>query len=936
LARALDDAFTIRSLAASVSLSTDARDLLRLRSQALSTRAPSAEQQLGLGALEHELAKVTGDPAYLVSAFEHTEEGLEADPSSLTGLFNRGLIAADLGLCRVAAHTWRQYRERDPASGWADEAKARLALLPCIAPEGEPPRVSPDSLFKNAIEELLPRWVEARREGSSEASTILLEILRIGDELQARAGEPMIRELARELATAGDPKSLAGIAAHVTGRALFEAETYGEARDKLQAAEQSLRGRRRWLARWNDVWLAGVDLNEGHFQEAESRLGRLARSPELARSPHLAGRVFWAWGLAALRSGRLETAHDRIVRADEEFRRGGYSTSTAAMRILRADSLSRLGFEREAWEPRVYALRALQDARGPFSFFHNGLVDGATSAQQSGAPHVADAFLEEAAEVAHAQGNAMSEAEALLTKVDALRRRGAQAEASDAVRRALVAIRFLPPGIVRERFEKTAVIWGDPAPAGSTGEAELRAATLFFAEKGPPVLQLQALRLQAEHERRSGSLAAARSTMDTAVQVLRRLQSHIGTDEAGIRQLDSMQDFFDEAIDTAVAENQPLRALELLEGARRDGDPTTVSGEIAKLHLEKRQDSLQNDGEPVLVVLGLTSRTFVWWRLEGDTVRWGWRKAAPVAAAVRKVVDAAPSGRVKAVDLEHLYDLLLGDSLHGVAPGRPLVLVPDGLLQRVPFSALWNPATKVRLIEQRAVSLRTSFRAARERSRTASPTRGRVDWRVVAVGDPAFDTQRIPLPRLPGAAHEAGEVARLYGKRGTLLTGQAAGAEAVSRAMASSEVLHLAAHTRVSSDAFRQTFVLAESPDGASSGLVTAADLLPAKTPLQLAVLSGCSTLGLQPSRSGGLLGLARAFVARGIPAIVGTLWPVEDRQVSGLMTDFHRFLLRGDSAAEALRQSQLAYLKQRPDACCDWAALQLVGDIPAESVRNP
>src|SRR4029077_11083305 len=110
-----------------------------------------------------------------------------------------------------------------------------------------------------------------------------------------------------------------------------------------------------------------------------------------------------------------------------------------------------------------------------------------------------------------------------------------------------------------------------------------------------------------------------------------------------------------------------------------------VSGEIAKLQLEKREDSRsQHDGEPVLVVLGLTARTFIWWRLDGDAVRWGWREAAPIAAAVHKVVNAAPSGGVKTVELENLYDLLFGDVLHGVAPGRPLVLVPDGLLQRGP------------------------------------------------------------------------------------------------------------------------------------------------------------------------------------------------------------------------------------------------------------
>jgi CHAT domain-containing protein len=608
------------------------------------------------------------------------------------------------------------------------------------------------------------------------------------------------------------------------------------------------------------------------------------------------------------------------------------------VRILRADNLSLLGFDREAWTPRVQAMRVLQDARGPFSFFHNGLIDGASFAQQSGAPHVADAFLEEAVEVAHWQRNAISEIEALLSKAKALQRRGAREKASDAIRRALLAIRTLPPGIVRERFEKTAVLWSEPATLGSAGELDLRAAATFFAEKGPATLQIQALRAEAEQERRNGALAAARSTMEEAVQVLRRLQADIGTEEVGIRQLDSVQDLFDEAIDTAVAENEPLRALRLLEAARRDGGQESLADRVvADLSVSSRTNKLSRNGvSPVLVVLGLTSDNFIWWRLEGRAVVWGYRGAAPVTAAVQTVITKAPSGRVTSKEFERLYNLLLAEALRGVAPGRPLILIPDGLLQRVPFSALRNPATGVRLIGERAVSLRTSLRAARESPATGRSSRRRSEWRVIAVGDPAFDSKRLPLRRLPGAAHEAEEVRGLYGERGRLLTGEAAGVADVRRALASSDILHLAAHTKVSADPFRQTFALAASPDGDSSGLTTPAELLPAATPLRLAVLSGCSTLGLQPSRSGGLLGLARAFVARGVPATVGTLWPVDDRKLPHLMTDFHRFLLQGDSAAEALRRAQLAYLKKQPDACCDWAALQLIGDLPAEPVRTP
>jgi len=256
-------------------------------------------------------------------------------------------------------------------------------------------------------------------------------------------------------------------------------------------------------------------------------------------------------------------------------------------------------------------------------------------------------------------------------------------------------------------------------------------------------------------------------------------------------------------------------------------------------------------------------------------------------------------------------------------------------LQRVPFSALRNRETGVRLIEERAVSLRTSLRAALKPAAGRSPLR-RGQWRVIAVGDPAFDVQRLPLARLPGAAREAEEVAAVYGQRAHLLLGEEASVEAVSRAVAAGEVLHLAAHATIGEDAFKNALVLAASPDGETSGLATADEVVPSAASLQLVVLSGCSTMGVQPSRSGGLLGLARSFVSRGIPATLGTLWPVDDRLLPALMADFHRFLLQGRSASEALRQAQLAYLAKNPDSCCGWAGLQLIGDVPAEPPANP
>jgi tetratricopeptide (TPR) repeat protein len=899
--------------------------------------APTVDRLLALGALEHALARASGDPVFLVPALEHTAEALATDPSSLVGLFNRGLIAADLGLCRLAAATWSQYRARDPESKWAAEAAERLDLLPCTN-AGAVPESTPNELVTMALEEMLPQWIEARQESLPAARTRLEEMTRAGDRLQALNGDPTIHELAHELTAIEDPGYLAAVAAFTRGRSLYQDERYGDARKKLRPAALALRQYHSCLAPWTGVWLSGIDLYQGRFASAEARLKVLARSPAAARSPYLLGKILWVQGHAAARAGRLQTGYDLASRAEEEFRRGGYSKTAAEVRTLRAEILAHLGFTREAWRFRIPALRALQTASGRFSFFHNSLIDGATFAARAGDYAVADVFLEEAAEVARAQRNTASEAEALLAKAQSLQQRGAYARASKEFERALGSIRAIEPGEVRERFEETALVGllTDPAYSGRESEAELQDAAAYFAKKGPPSLQLRALRVTAARERRNGDLAASQRTLDRAIAVIRHVQSDIEAEETGIRQLDTSQDLFDEAIDLAVAENQPLRALRLLESVRRAraGEPALIEA-LKDLRLKAPEPRTPQNDEPVVLVFGLTSRNFIWWRIEGDAVGWGVKEAPPIDAAVRALLDAAPVGRAKPTDLEPLYVALLKDALETVPQGRPLIIVPDGLLQRVPFAALRNPETGVRLIEERAVSLRTSLRVALEQP-AANQGQRRAAWRVIAVGDPEFDASRLPFTRLPGAAKEAEEVAAAYDGRAQLILGKAATAAAIRKALRSGEVLHLAAHATVSADGFRDALVLAADPDGGGSGLTAATEILPPSSSCQLVVLSGCSTLGIQPSRSGGLLGLARAYVARGIPATVGTLWPVNDRVLPDLMVDFHRDLLRGDSASEALRQAQLAYLAKNPDACCDWAALQLIGDLPAESASTP
>jgi CHAT domain-containing protein len=80
-------------------------------------------------------------------------------------------------------------------------------------------------------------------------------------------------------------------------------------------------------------------------------------------------------------------------------------------------------------------------------------------------------------------------------------------------------------------------------------------------------------------------------------------------------------------------------------------------------------------------------------------------------------------------------------------------------------------------------------------------------------------------------------------------------------------------------------------------------------------VLSACET-GLGEVRNGeGVFGLRRAFVVAGAETLLMSLWQVADEATKDLMTSYYSRLAKGEARAEALRQAQLAMLKDAKTA---------------------
>ena len=82
-------------------------------------------------------------------------------------------------------------------------------------------------------------------------------------------------------------------------------------------------------------------------------------------------------------------------------------------------------------------------------------------------------------------------------------------------------------------------------------------------------------------------------------------------------------------------------------------------------------------------------------------------------------------------------------------------------------------------------------------------------------------------------------------------------------------------------------------------------------------------------SETEGASSLARALFAAGVPAVVASLWAVDDEMTAEFFSRFHAELVRGVDPTTALAYTQRQWLADEVSAwqhIADWAAFELFG----------
>jgi CHAT domain-containing protein len=477
--------------------------------------------------------------------------------------------------------------------------------------------------------------------------------------------------------------------------------------------------------------------------------------------------------------------------------------------------------------------------------------------------------------------------------------------------------------------------------------------------RGTAIALLHARRAAAE--RAAGRSADAERDLVAALQALHEEETRILEErQLGAREVvwsryfARFRDTYESLIGQLVDEQKIELAFKYAERSRAY-EPLNLIGRLAAAPQSFRD--LTHLGEPLdvshvqralpagtflLQYLVLKDRTLTWVVSHDGLVLV--RQRATEAQVRRwndELLHAAQQGNAAAFDRGLLapYGELLAEPLaviakHGGTENSRIVIVPDSSMQGLPFAALQDANTRRHLVEDATVSIAGSatlyiFSLLRDRQlpRSGAPS-------ALLVGDPAFDTN-LPLPkpleRLPGAAHEVKEIGALYGSRAVVLTGTAATVPAFFALARDKNIVHVAGHAIANAERpSRSLLLLAPSPN--DTGALYADQLLEhiQLDHTRLVVLATCSSAGGTPVGPEGVAPLVRPLIAAGgVPAVVGSLWDVNDATAETLLVSFHRHYGRGEDAATALRNAQLDMLANTNpgrNSALAWAPFELIG----------
>lgn len=904
----------------------------------------------------------------LLKALDLVEQAYALAPQRSEISFNRALLLDRLGLVFAAKSAWKSEARDDRGEGWNQEAKEHLATLeqPSIpehwkaalprlaraAMEGdrrtvrEIVAIDPQAAREYVLQQKLGAWGDRYIvDGSSACENELAAALEIGRALAEIGGDRTVL-----LAVASITESCASDRLHAPAqRHVAVGALAAERLTALALGHRALRDALRLFYSWRDgklahasFRLAASKLKSGDSvaalwaEEGRARaLAYLARYEEAlqlhrvvlsqARSRGLRSLEGWTqWGISWSLNRWLGSAFalNEAEQAYNAFSETSELENAAAANSLLGDGLGRLGQGSLALEHWTSSLQTLR--RHPQSLRrHNTLLSLADFTGVSSLRNASLAVRKELVGGALASGDEVKKVEAMSYLGQGLAAVGDVEGALQELRRACDAVGRIPrDGSVRQIEADTQAAMGRILRRVSPrlAIAPLAAAIETYArDGGVRIDEARTLTERALAWASLGQLSKAREDLGHALVLLEQRKGSISSQDFRASFEEASQFAYDAAIDIEWRLGRdPSMALAALERARcemgNDGADCRILGLLAKGNLDSVAARLPKDA--LVIEYAVLPERLLIWTFQGG--RWRLIERPISAESLSSEVDdfiariaAGANRETLRASSQRLFQILLPENLASPSEAVPIIVVPDRVINRVPFAALQEPGSERFLVEDHVhfvvPSLGSLLGGSAGHSRAIS-----FEERALAVGNPAVDRNIFPgFSDLPASQEEAVGAAGLFAQA-TLLVGPKATKSVFLDSLRSAEVLIFAGHSVANPSHPGQAFmVLAPGASDSSRGLLFAEEISRLRLPsLKAVILSSCSSAGPRDARVSGLTGLARPFLEAGAQVVLGTLWSVNDQPQSELLRRWLQRVKMEGSIESALRSVQIEALR--------------------------
>ena len=286
-----------------------------------------------------------------------------------------------------------------------------------------------------------------------------------------------------------------------------------------------------------------------------------------------------------------------------------------------------------------------------------------------------------------------------------------------------------------------------------------------------------------------------------------------------------------------------------------------------------------------------------------------------------------------------IYEKLLRKPLEGIE-SKELVIIPDGVLNYLPFEALSVSENSANyLIQEYQISYTNSATFLREQQNKKKKDENRLLAYAPSFKRTSTNVQHDRSDFGP-LLHNTSEVDRIMEFfDGKAITGDEASLISFSENSKDYNMLHFATHAGTN-DEYPDYSYLAFAPNNeGENSLLYVKDLYGYNINADLVALSACQT-GLGRLQKGeGMLSLARGFSYAGAKSLVTTLWKINDQTTSELMQEFYKNLDTSLPKDKALREAKLTYLKNTDDELLThpyyWSGFMISGDTSSLTSSN-